>query len=139
MQRDSIVGLKIAYYRKLCGLTQEELAEKVGVSCQAVSKWEQQTSCPDIFLLPILAEIFNISIDELFGINLDKETVYSLLANLPWPDDEKVRVALYQGAKLIDQSDYECTEGVNIINIQFHGVPFNINGVCNFVYSKQRD
>ena len=51
MQKDSILGLKIAYYRKLNGLTQEELAEKVGVSTQAVSKWEQQLSCPDIMLL----------------------------------------------------------------------------------------
>lgn len=75
MQKDSILGLKIAYYRKLHGLTQEELAEKAGVSTQAVSKWEQQISCPDIMLLPELANIFRITIDELFGLRDRKSVV----------------------------------------------------------------
>ena len=61
MQKDSVLGLKIAWYRRLIGLTQEELAERVGVSTQAVSKWEQQLSCPDILLLPELAKIFGIN------------------------------------------------------------------------------
>lgn len=56
MQKDNIIGLKIAYYRKLNGFTQEEFAEKVGVSCQAVSKWEQQISCPDTSALDPIAE-----------------------------------------------------------------------------------
>lgn len=136
MQKDSVIGLKIAYYRKLNGLTQEELAEKAGVSTQAVSKWEQQISCPDIMLLPILANIFRITIDELFGISLEKETVYSLVSGLPWPDDGIVRVAIYNGRKLTNQSDYECTEGINVINFVYHGTPFNINGVCKFVCNK---
>lgn len=136
MQKDSVLGLKIAYYRKLHGLTQEELAERAGVSTQAVSKWEQQLSCPDIMLLPMLANIFRITIDELFGLTLEKETVYSLVGNLPWPDDGQVRIALYNGRKLMDQSDYECTEGVNVINFVFHGNPYNVNGVCKFVCSK---
>ena len=136
MQKDSVLGLKIAYYRKLNGLTQEELAEKAGVSTQAVSKWEQQISCPDIMLLPALANIFKITIDELFGLSLEKETVYSLVSGLPWPDDDIVRVAVYNGRKLMDQSDYECAEGINVINFVYHGKPFNINGVCKFVCSK---
>ena len=82
MQKDSVLGLKIAYYRRLIGLTQEELAERVGVSTQAVSKWEQQLSCPDILLLPELAKIFGITIDELFGIVCPKEAVYSLVSNV---------------------------------------------------------
>lgn len=102
MQKDSVLGLKIAYYRKLNGLTQEELAEKAGVSTQAVSKWEQQLSCPDIMLLPELANIFRITIDELFGLSLEKETVYSLVQDTPWPDDGLVRIALYDGKKLMD-------------------------------------
>lgn len=136
MQKDSVLGLKVAYYRKLNGLTQEELAEKVGVSTQAVSKWEQQLSCPDIMLLPDLAKIFGISIDELFGLSLEKETVYSIIAGLPWSDDGIVRIAVYNGTKLTNQSDYECSEGINVINFQFHGEPFNVNGVCKFVCSK---
>ncbi len=61
------LGQRIAYYRKKGGLTQEELAEKCSVTPQAVSKWENDVSAPDITLIPVLARIFNISCDELLG------------------------------------------------------------------------
>lgn len=48
-------------------ITQEELADKLGVSPQAVSKWENELSYPDIMSLPDIADIFDIPIDELFG------------------------------------------------------------------------
>lgn len=57
----------ISFYRKKQGLTQEELAVKLGVTNQAVSKWESAQCCPDINLIPMIADIFQISIDELFG------------------------------------------------------------------------
>lgn len=57
----------IAFYRKKNGFTQEELAQKLGVTNQSVSKWESAQCCPDISLIPTLADIFEISIDELFG------------------------------------------------------------------------
>lgn len=136
MQKDSVLGLKISYYRKLYGLTQEELAEKVGVSTQAVSKWEQQISCPDIMLLPALANIFRVTIDELFGLSWGKGAVYSFIGDVPWPDDGLVRIAMYNGKKLMSQSDYECAYGVNMINFMFHGDPYNVNGVCKFVCTK---
>ena len=47
-------------------MTQEELADKLGVSFQAVSKWENAQSAPDISLLPLLAETFRCTIDDLF-------------------------------------------------------------------------
>ncbi len=58
----------ICFYRKKQGLTQEDLAGKLGVTNQSVSKWESAQCCPDISLIPKLADIFEISIDELFGI-----------------------------------------------------------------------
>ena len=58
---------RIAFYRRKCGLTQEELAEKCSVTPQAVSKWENAITSPDISLLPQLAEIFGVSCDELLG------------------------------------------------------------------------
>ena len=132
MSKDNIIGLKIAYYRKLNGFTQEELAEKVGVSCQAVSKWEQQISCPDIMLLPELAKIFGVTIDELFGNTSDKEIVYSFVGNVPWNDDGKLRIAVYSGRKLMEQSEYICAEGINLFNLQFHGhgEQYHVNGIC---------
>ena len=53
--------------RRELGLTQEGLAQKLGVTNQAVSKWESGQSCPDIALLPALADLFGITIDALFG------------------------------------------------------------------------
>lgn len=54
-------------HRKRLGLTQDQLAEKLGITAQAISKWENDLSCPDITTLPRLAEIFDISTDELLG------------------------------------------------------------------------
>lgn len=62
---ETTLGTRIADKQRKIGLTQDQLAEKVGVSPQAVSKWENNFSCPDIGLLPSLADLFGISIDEL--------------------------------------------------------------------------
>ena len=59
------IGNRISKFRKLRGLTQEELANQLGVSSQAVSKWENDASCPDISLLPKLCKVLGISTDEL--------------------------------------------------------------------------
>ena len=59
------LGERIAYYRKRRGLTQEQLAEQCSVTPQAVSKWENDVSYPDITLLKTLARTFGISVDEL--------------------------------------------------------------------------
>ncbi len=56
---------KIYTLRRKCGLSQEQLAEKLGVSRQAVSKWESGTSSPEIDKLILLSEFFNVSIDYL--------------------------------------------------------------------------
>ena len=53
--------------RRRLNLTQEQVAEVLGVSCQAVSKWETGFSCPDISLLPGIADLFGVSVDHLLG------------------------------------------------------------------------
>lgn len=63
------IGNRISKYRKEKGMTQEELAAKLGVSSQAVSKWENDASCPDISLLPQLCKLLKISTDELLTGN----------------------------------------------------------------------
>ena len=64
---EQTLGKRIASNRKRMHLTQDQLAEQLGVTAQAVSKWENDQSCPDITMLPRLAEIFGISTDELLG------------------------------------------------------------------------
>lgn len=61
------IGQKIATLRKEKNMTQMELADKLGISFQAVSNWERGNSMPDIAKLPELAEIFEVSLDELLG------------------------------------------------------------------------
>ena len=63
----NIIGEKIAELRKQKAMTQEELAGIIGVSAQAISKWENSTTMPDIMLLPIIISTFEVSIDTLFG------------------------------------------------------------------------
>ena len=62
---DMTIGKRIGLLRKEKGLTQEELASHMGVSPQAVSKWENDQTCPDISALPKLARLFDVTVDEL--------------------------------------------------------------------------
>lgn len=65
------VGIRIAKLRRRNDMTQTELADKMGVSFQAVSNWERGNSMPDISKLPLLAKVFNVSIDEILGEKSD--------------------------------------------------------------------
>ena len=77
------IGKRISEYRKKKNLKQDELAEMLGVSAQAVSKWENDLSCPDIALLPELSRIFGVSIDELVAGKKDEPVVAIL------PEEER--------------------------------------------------
>lgn len=69
------IGNRIQKFRKEKGLTQEELAAKLGLSSQAVSKWENDASCPDISLLPQLCDLLGITADELLSGRTDTAKV----------------------------------------------------------------
>ena len=64
---NTTLGKRIAALRHEKELKQDELAEKLGVSSQAVSKWENDQTCPDISLLPLLAKTLGVSVDELLS------------------------------------------------------------------------
>lgn len=68
------LGMMIAFLRKENGMTQLDLAEKMGVTDKAVSKWERDLSSPDINTIPKLAEIFGISVDELMQIKAESQS-----------------------------------------------------------------
>lgn len=94
------IGSVIASNRKRLNITQDALAQKLGVTNQAVSKWELDQACPDIQLLPILADIFGITMDELFGRE-NPGNLGNSVEGLPWQDDDTLRIVLYQGRRLL--------------------------------------
>lgn len=63
------ISNNIVYYRKKTGLTQSQLAEKLGVKTTTVSTWERGASSPDIETLYDICKIFDVSLDEMYGIN----------------------------------------------------------------------
>ena len=68
------MGEKILNMRKARGWSQEELAERIGVTRQAVSRWEAGGSYPDMNLIPSIANYFGVTIDELFGYHNERES-----------------------------------------------------------------
>ena len=66
-------GNRIKALRRKISLTQEELAERLNVSYQTISKWETGASLPDITLFPLLANFFDVTTDELLGVDLAKK------------------------------------------------------------------
>ncbi len=67
------IGETIRQLRKKDGRTQEELATALGITCQAVSRWESGTAYPDMEFIPAIANFFGISIDRLFGYECDRD------------------------------------------------------------------
>ena len=66
------LGKRIRQLRFKAGLTQEQLAEKLGIGAQSVSKWENAAAMPDITTLPLLAEVFGVTIDDLFDLTAEQ-------------------------------------------------------------------
>lgn len=103
---ETTLGQRIAALRKQRGLTQEEVAGRLGVSAQAVSKWENDQTCPDISLLPALADLLGVTTDTLLRGPQASETyvlpvrerkpLEELLLKIAFDteDNDKVRVNL---------------------------------------------
>lgn len=91
------LGQKIRELRKRDGRTQENLAEALGVTSQAISRWESNGGYPDMEMLPAIANYFHISIDELFGYNSDRE--------------EKIKSILDKADKVIANQGFHYYQG----------------------------
>ena len=100
-----VLAANILKYRKKSGLSQEELANKLGVTFQAVSKWENAKAAPDITFLPIMADIFGCYIDELFSREIKTEIHYDHCAEFPWADDNTIRIFQTVGKKIIKSQE----------------------------------
>lgn len=71
------IAANIAKLRRERGMTQEALAEVIGVSSQTISKWENSTTWPDVALLPVIADVFGVTIDALYGREEKNNTVFA--------------------------------------------------------------
>lgn len=77
-----MIGKKLAELRKARAITQEKLANRLGVSRQAVQKWENDSAMPDIAKLIMISELFGVTIEELLGIDIKDSN------NLRYPDEQ---------------------------------------------------
>ena len=108
------IGKNIAKYRKAKGLTQEELGSKLGITNQAVSKWESEVSMPDVMLLPEIANALNITLDDLYGIAKEPEKISCSANDFPAFCHQKLIELFYYNTKMrfthIGSSDKEQLE-----------------------------
>lgn len=104
------IGNQIKTLRQARGITQETLAEKLGVSAQAVSKWERNATVPDVQLLPELSAYFGVTIDELFA--LTDGTRLERIQNMIW-DQREIAPAVWEReeAFLLDMARREPRNG----------------------------
>lgn len=80
------IGKKIKVLRLKTGITQEKLASRLNISSQSISKWENELTTPDINLLPDIAGIFGVTIDELFDLTVDQK-LHSIENMLDFEDE----------------------------------------------------
>lgn len=104
----SRLGDNIAALRRAAGMMQEMLALRLGLSAQAVSKWERGLTCPDLAMLPTLAIVFGVTIDALFAAG--QQDGLLPVEGLPWEADDRLRVAVFEGKSLRLHEVYECPE-----------------------------
>lgn len=94
------IGTNIAKYRKAKKLTQEELGIKLGVTNQSVSKWESEVSMPDIMLLPKIAKILEISLEDIYGIAEEPENISVSADDFPSFCHQKLIDLFYRNEKM---------------------------------------
>jgi len=142
------LGTRIGLLRREKGMKQEELAERMGVSPQAVSKWENDLNCPDIALLPQLAKTLDVTVDHLLTgekpeppvrlvpegerkdfrdmflrITMDSQAGDKMRVNLPM---SLVQIALDTGVNITGNSALSQIDLQQIVTLVRHGAVGNL-------------
>jgi len=96
---------KLRTLRMQKGITQEALANHLGITPQSVGKWERGEGFPDITLLPLMADLFDCSIDELFSRKAKGPEIHYYDLDLPLRDDGVIRGVVFEGRKVLKAED----------------------------------
>ncbi len=117
--------------RKKKGLSQEEVAEKLGVSRQTISKWETEETVPDIYQAKRLAKIYGLSLDELIDTDLDQKEIEEVIKNTDEKKEAKINwtnawskkypvLATYQQEVDIDRYARQIREMLTDLQVKYH-------------------
>ena len=115
------LGTKIRELRRRDGRTQDNLAEALGVTAQAVSRWESSGSYPDMEMIPAIANYFHVSIDELFGYHDEREEKIKTILDNATKILTKQGFTMYQGS-LSDDVE-ECVNMLRAASEEFPNEP----------------
>ena len=107
------IANRLAKLRKEKGYSQEELAEKLGLSRQAVSKWERAESSPDTDTLICLAKLYNVSLDELLRTEEDIESIKESVKEKEIKEKKDVKIT---------PTSIQVKDGDEEVNISFNGI-----------------
>lgn len=116
--------------RKKAGLSQETVAEKLGVSRQTISKWETDETIPDIYQSKKLAKLYNLSLDELIEFDTDLKEIEQIIENTNEKKESKIDwtsawskkypvLATYQNKVNISKYALEIRNMLNSLNIEY--------------------
>lgn len=112
------IGENIKILRKNMSIGQEILANAVGVSVQAVSKWETGQSLPDVGIIPDIANFFKVSIDSLF---FGENAADMKSDKLSLPDDDKLYIVQVRNGKILDRNKWDCNSRIKLAVDSFEG------------------
>ena len=125
------LGNSLYNSRKKKGLSQEEVAEKLGVSRQTISKWETEETVPDIYQAKKLAKIYGLSLDELIDADLDQKEIEEVIKNTDEKKEAKINwtnawskkypvLAIYQQEVDIDRYARQIREMLTDLQVKYH-------------------
>lgn len=148
MAKEINIAQNITSLRKKHNLTQEQLAEAIKVSPQAVSKWETASCNPDTSTLPMLADFFGVSIDYLFyGYEETNNSIYEKVADWVCAQDVKTEAPFEEALKLSAAAQHGISLGYTVDpewskkygNVPIvHGLPFHLTDIHGISVSSQK-
>lgn len=125
------LGNSLYKSRKKKGLSQEEVAEKLGVSRQTISKWETEETVPDIYQSKRLAKIYGLSLDELIDVDLDQKEIEEVIKKTDEKKEAKINwtnawskkypvLATYQQEVDINKYARQIREMLTDLQVKYH-------------------